>query len=159
MIGQALAPRSGLGAWLSRPGIAGVGLVAPAILLLVIVLLIPIGRFLFLSVSNPEVPELLPATVAELSSWDGRGLPANSVFEALRQDLGRLAGTSEAGRLARRLNFEMPGARTLILRTATRLRAETTEPRSELVALDARWGDPQIWSLLKRESKDRKSVV
>ena len=143
---------AGIASSFRRPGIAGVALVAPAILLLVIVLVVPIARFLALSVSNPEVPSILPATVAALAGWDGRDLPPHEAFGALAADLRRAAGNSEIGTLARRLNFEMPGARTLILRTATRLQPDAADIRSELIQLDPRWGERQIWAVLKRES-------
>jgi putative spermidine/putrescine transport system permease protein len=46
----------------------------------------------------------------------------------------------------------MPGARTLILRTASRLGPEPADARAELLALDRRWGESSVWSVLKRES-------
>jgi putative spermidine/putrescine transport system permease protein len=139
--------------WLARPGVSGLVLVTPAVLLLVVVLIIPIIRFLSLSVANPEIPGLLPRTVAALEAWGGRNLPPDSAYSALWEDLAALGGSGEAGTLARRLNFEMPGARTLILSTASRLGPEPADPRAELITLDRRWGESTVWSVLKRESR------
>lgn len=138
--------------WRRHPSLAGLLLVAPAVLLLVVVLIVPIVRFLSLSLANPEIPDLLPRTVSSLESWDGQGLPPDAAYAALRQDLELLKDGAEAGTLARRLNFELPGARTLLLRTASRLGPSTPDARAALVALDRRWGEAAIWSVLKRES-------
>lgn len=134
------------------PGAWGLVLVAPAIALLVVALIVPIVGFLSRSIANPEVPDVLPRTVVALASWDGRGLPPEDAFAALRADLAEAARTDQAGILARRLNFELTGARTLVFRTASRLAEPRPEARAELVAIDRRWGEPEIWAILKRES-------
>ncbi len=138
--------------WASHLAASGLVLVAPAVLLLVIVLVVPIIRFLSLSVANPEIPDALSRTVAALRSWDGQGLPPDRAYAALAQDMAALPGGEKAGALARRLNFEMPGARTLILKTAARLKRGPVDPRAQLIRLDRRWGEPAVWAILQQES-------
>jgi putative spermidine/putrescine transport system permease protein len=110
-------------------------------------------RFLSLSVANPEIPDALPRTVAALRSWDGQALPPDRAYAALAQDMIASQGGEKMGALARRFNFEMPGARTLILKTAARLKPGAVDPRAELIQLDHRWGEPAVWSILRQESE------
>jgi putative spermidine/putrescine transport system permease protein len=62
--------------------------------------------------------------------------------------LGALADRSDAGALARRLNTDVAGARSLIMGTyrALPLEAGTAEGvRDRLLELDPRWGEPKYW--------------
>ncbi|QYU66989.1 ABC transporter permease [Leptolyngbya sp. 15MV] len=54
------------------------------------------------------------------------------------------------GDLAARLNFEQPGLRALLLRTARAADRLAVPYAQSLPALDARWGEPDTWRLLRR---------
>src|SRR5471032_3459051 len=62
-------------------------LIAPLVLFLLLVFLVPIAALLFKSVNNPEVVGGLPLTVTQVSQWDGKELPSESVYAALSRDL------------------------------------------------------------------------
>ena len=47
-------------------------LIAPLVLFLLLVFLVPIVALLFKSVGNPEVVGALPRTVAAVAQWDGK---------------------------------------------------------------------------------------
>ncbi len=146
--------RSLLG-WAGGGTAGALGLTLPAILLILVGLVAPIGLFLVRSVANPEIATGLPRTVAVLGDWDGTGMPPEAAFSALGEDLRVAAGSGRLGEIARRLNFVSPGYRTLVMRTGTRLAAGGTgaaaSPR-DLVALDARWGEPVTWARIRQES-------
>ncbi len=68
-------------------------LIAPLVLFLLLVFLVPIVALLFKSVGNPEVVGGLPRTVVAVTAWDGRGLPGEPVYQALSEDLGEARKT------------------------------------------------------------------
>jgi putative spermidine/putrescine transport system permease protein len=59
------------------------------------------------------------------------------------------------GRIAKRLNQEMPGVMGVINKTSFRSSKVTTPPASwkdELIKIDPKWGQMPIWNLLKRQT-------
>jgi putative spermidine/putrescine transport system permease protein len=131
-----------------RRRLAGLVLTLPLCAFLLFTLLVPIGALLLRAVQNPEVAQALPRTSQALGGWDRKDVPAARVFAALAGDLGALGDRSEAGALARRLNTEVPGARSLIMGTYRALPFEAGTPesvRDRMLALDARWGEPKYW--------------
>src|SRR5258706_13245194 len=128
------------------------GLMAPALAFLVIFFVLPIGNFLLRGIANPEIPGALPRTIAALADWDGTATPDEAVVAALVADLAPLDGTPELTALARRLNYQVPGYRSLVLRTAHWAAERRAPPlKPALLALDARWDDREIWSTIRRE--------
>jgi putative spermidine/putrescine transport system permease protein len=88
---------------------------------------------------------------AALARWDGRGLPPEAAYAAL---IGDVRAAREAGTLASaatRLNYDVPGFRTLMFATARALPAAgTPDARAALVAIDPRWGERETWAALRR---------
>jgi putative spermidine/putrescine transport system permease protein len=120
-------------------------LVAPLVLFLAITLVLPVILMLLESVRDTEVRTVLPRTIEALEAWErSRPIP-DAAYEALVQDL-QASSFAERGRAANRLNAEMPGGRTLFLSGLRELElAPSADPRSVLLADDARWGEPGIW--------------
>lgn len=124
-------------------------LVAPLALFLLAVFVLPIGMLLQRAVASPEVHDGLPATVRQLAQWDRQALPGEAAFAALAADLAAAQAGPGVGPLARRLNNEIGGYRSLITRTARALPlAGPAQPA--LIALDARWGDVAYWRAIAR---------
>jgi len=129
-------------------------LIAPLVIFLLLVFLVPIAALLYKSVGNPEVVEGLPRTVVAVDSWDGKGLPAEPVYKALSEDLAEARKNQVLGDLSKRLNMESAGYRSLLMKTARALPFKT-EPESykdALEGLDERWGDPAYWQAIKRNT-------
>ncbi len=124
-------------------------LTLPLLLFLLLTFLVPIATLLKRAVENPEVANALPRTVVALQGWKREGAPEDDAFAAIVKDLGALPDSSDAGALARRLNSEAPGARSLVMNTFKALPLEgTTTPatvKGALLALDERWGDTKYW--------------
>jgi putative spermidine/putrescine transport system permease protein len=130
-----------------------VALIAPLFLFLLITFVIPIGSMMGLSVENPEVASVLPRTADAIVDWDGIGIPDEDVLAAFMADLsdGREART--LGRAAKRLNYEISGFRSLLLKTARKLPAAPIESRAAaLIDIDERWAEPIYWAAIKRAS-------
>jgi putative spermidine/putrescine transport system permease protein len=128
------------------------GLIAPSLGLVLAGYLVPIGAFLARSVWNPEIPQALPRTLARLREWDGRGLPDEAAYAALAADLRAADDPTTLAILGRRLNYNIAGFRTLVLRTAARLPpADAPSSKDALIALDGRWGEAEYWTTIRNE--------
>jgi putative spermidine/putrescine transport system permease protein len=124
-------------------------LIAPLALFLLLVFIVPIAILLQRAAASPEVHNALPATLQALADWDRSSLPKASAYAALAQDLGAAKAADGVGNLARRLNNEISGYRSLIAKTARALPLEG-EPQAALQALDARWGELAYWQAIAK---------
>ena len=138
-----------------RARLRAAGLVLPLFLFLLVTFIAPIGDMLFRSVENSVVGEVLHRTVAALESWreDSGELPPETAFAALVADFkeGREART--IGRVGVRLNYEKGGMSSLFRKTARKAKQIDAAPyREALLRVDERWGEVDVWRLIKRES-------
>ena len=126
-------------------------------------LVIPVSSMLYSSVKEPIIGEVLPTLAAEIQHWRGNGLPPHSVVRALVSDLVFAESQRQVGRVAIRLNSEIPGYRSLMLNTGDRVSAlaraigesallDDERLLSKLSALDSRWGEPAYWIRLRQAS-------
>lgn len=135
-------------------------LVAPLALFVLLIFVVPIGALLTRAVQNPEIATALPKTVAALSGWDRKAPPADAAYAALAADMTRVADSEAMGALARRLNTEIPGYRSLVAKTARAMPLKgddgqalsPAQQRAKLVELDARWGDATYRQAIAKNS-------
>ncbi|MDF2075257.1 ABC transporter permease [Ectopseudomonas mendocina] len=129
-------------------------LILPLLLFLLLTFLLPIGALLLRSVDNPEVVGSLPRTVEAISAWDGRGLPDESVYQAIASDIVEARRNQSLGDLSKRLNMELAGFRSLVSSTARKLplREEPASYQEAFLDLDERWGDPAYWQVIRRNA-------
>jgi putative spermidine/putrescine transport system permease protein len=131
-------------------------LTLPLFLFLLFTLLVPIGALLLRAVQNPEVVQALPRTTDALAGWDGRTPPAAAAYAALAQDLSSLPEGADAGALARRLNTEASGARSLVMGSYRKLPlpagTSAEQAREKLLEIDARWGELKYWQAIANNS-------
>lgn len=134
--------------------LVALALAAPLFLFLLVTFLVPIGTLLIRAVDNPEVARALPRTVSALDRWDRTSSPPDEAFAAFAADLSALDQQSAAGALARRLNAEASGARSLVMSTwrALPLPAglDATAMRARLIEIDPRWGEPWVWQAIAK---------
>ncbi|PLX71560.1 MAG: polyamine ABC transporter substrate-binding protein [Azoarcus sp.] len=126
-------------------------LILPLAVFLLVAFVWPIASLLTRSVDNPEVHENLPLTLRELKAWDGKDLPSAAAFSALAEELESAKGSPAIAEIAKRLNREETGYRSLIMKTARKLPlpAEASS-QSALIDIDARWGEAEIWQAIRR---------
>lgn len=133
-------------------------LIAPLAIFLLLIFVVPIGALLTRAVQNPEIATALPNTVAALSGWDRKAVPGDAAYTALAADMAKVADSEAMGALARRLNTEIPGYRSLVAKTARAMplagdNGQALAPaqvREKLVALDERWGDVAYWQAIAK---------
>jgi putative spermidine/putrescine transport system permease protein len=133
-----------------------VALTLPLLVFLLLTFLVPIGALLQRAVENPEVADVLVRTGQALAKWDRKSEPPAPAFAALAQDLGALPESTQAGTLARRLNSEVAGARSLVMGTYRALPiGDSLSPeqvREKLLAIDPRWSEVQYWQAIAKNS-------
>ncbi|MCB2093004.1 MAG: ABC transporter permease [Rhodobacteraceae bacterium] len=125
-----------------RATLVGLALIAPLALVIVLFLILPLVRFVSLSVDNRETAQWLSHTAAALSDWHGEGLPADDAYAAIARDIRE--NSDSTSKLAARLNFFEGGMISLMRHTAAQL--DTIPPtRAGFVAFHKDWGDPETW--------------
>ncbi|MFF7709867.1 ABC transporter permease subunit [Pseudomonas sp. NPDC007930] len=131
-------------------------LIAPLVVFLLLVFLVPIAALLYRSVSNPEVVNAMPRTVVAVKAWDGKGLPGEAAYQGLAEDLAQARQDQQLGDLSKRLNMESAGYRSLLMKTARALPFSDVPAsyKDALEALDERWGDPAYWQVIRRNTSD-----
>ncbi|TSE24638.1 Putrescine transport system permease protein PotH [Tepidimonas sediminis] len=131
-------------------------LTAPLLLFLLVFFLVPLAAMLLRGVENPEVADALPATARALQLWDGHHAPPDAAYAAIVADLYAIEETAQAGALARRLNSEAPGARSLIMGTYRAIRTDPPPPekaRAALLELDVRWAELDYWRAIAKNTQ------
>jgi len=139
-----------------RKRVRAMALTLPLLVFLALTFLVPLGALLVRAVENPEVADTLTRTGQALSGWDHKTQPPDAAYQALLADLQAIPETAQAGVLARRLNSEVSGARSLIMSTyRAKLDPQGMSPeqaRQRLLELDARWGEAPYWQAIAKNS-------
>lgn len=138
-----------------RGRLRAISLVAPLLLFLLLFFLIPIGRMLWLSVDNSELPTSMPHFAAAIQDWDPEteALPDEAILALFAEELRAASAARELAGVARRLNTEVPGFRTTIMGTARRLPTDPEGTWAETLAeIDSAWVESETWVLLQRAS-------
>ncbi len=152
--GDALALRRALSRADARRKWRAFALTVPLLVFLLLTLLVPIAALLQRAIENPEVAAALPRTGQSLKDWNAQTPPGPASYAALVEDLGHLSDSSDAGALARRLNSEVPGARSLVMSTyrALPITGSAEEIQARLLQLDPRWAEPLFWQAIAKNS-------
>jgi putative spermidine/putrescine transport system permease protein len=137
-------------------------LIAPLAIFLLLIFVVPIAALLTRAVQNPEVATALPKTVVQLHGWDRKSEPPVAAYVALTTDLAAAQDGEVMGSLARRLNVEIPGFRSLVAKTARALpfaddaghplALTPDQVRGKLIDLDPRWGETRYWRAIAKNS-------
>jgi putative spermidine/putrescine transport system permease protein len=124
-------------------------LVAPLMLFLLSVLVLPIGLLLTRSVDNSDVLRALPTTAAALATWSGRDAPGEPLFAALAADL-KASAREDVAEVAKRLNNYESGIRSSLLKTARTIRNAEAPFEARFIEIDPRWATPERWLVFKQ---------
>ncbi len=103
------------------------------------------------AIYDPDLERLVPRTAATLEAWNGREVPDESAFAAMAADLKIARANQTAGTIGKRLNYEVPGARSGVAATARVLDRQPDGPfRAVMIGADPMWGDRATWAAIKR---------
>ncbi|MBA0183514.1 ABC transporter permease [Pectobacterium versatile] len=129
-------------------------LIAPLFLFIVVSFLFPITSILGKSVSNPELRDNMPQTIAAMRLWSGNDVPDEAVFRALVGDLRDARSSGKLSTITKRLGYEGSEYRTLITRTLRKLSAEgSSDIRDQLIREQPMWGELATWQTFDRAAR------
>jgi putative spermidine/putrescine transport system permease protein len=134
-----------------REQLRAAALVLPLFLFLAACFVVPIGAMLSRGVIDTDIARILPAVTAALKNWDGRDLPPEPAYAALIADIRAAREAGNLASAATRLNYDVPGFRTLFFGTGRQLPPEVTgSARDVLVGIDPKWGERETWAAIRR---------
>ena len=128
-------------------------LVLPLLLFILLTFVVPIGQMLQRSIKNDGFSANMP----QLSAWfnaQPRGTaPDDAAWAALAADLTAAAEARTVGIVGTRVNYDMPGTRSLFTSAGRKAKGGIEPPyRDAILAMDAKWGDPKLWSVMREAS-------
>ncbi len=128
-----------------------VALVLPLFLFILLTFAVPIGALMVRAVDNPEIAANLPRALTALETWDGQGLPDETIYAALVADLQEAQANKTIGLIGKRLNYEVAGARSKVVTTGRAVAKLETGPYKEaLIGINPMWGDHDLWIVIQR---------
>jgi putative spermidine/putrescine transport system permease protein len=129
---------------LRRSKIRALLLVAPPLLFLIFLFVIPIGNMLTRSIDDKLINNVLPETFEAFEAWDKESEPSEAMFEAFYNDL-KNAERTDIGKASVRMNYALPGWRSLVKRTARKIKKMEPPYKEAFVKADDRWLDNSFW--------------
>ena len=127
------------------------GLTLPLLGFLLVFFVVPILGMLQLAVANDELRRAMPGAAAALTAWDGEGIPGDDVARSVAADLKAAYDERTLAGVAKRLNNEVPGYRSMLMGTGRKLPdAPPADALAALAGIDDAWEDPALWRLLRR---------
>jgi putative spermidine/putrescine transport system permease protein len=126
----------------------------PLFLFLALTFVLPIATLLLKSVYDPELANTMPQTRAAIAAWDGRDLPSEDVFAAFAADMRTANEQKTTGFIGKRLNYEIGGIRSIVIKTGRELGKLQSGPwKDAILHLNPIWGKRDTWVIMKRAVK------
>jgi putative spermidine/putrescine transport system permease protein len=137
-----------------RRRLRAITLVMPLLLFLIVTFVVPIGSLLLKSFYDPELADLLPQTRDAVKAWNGQDLPPEDVFAAFAEDLTAAHKTRNIGLIGKRLNYEIGGIRSIVIKTGRELgKIEAGPWKDALTKINKIWGKRETWITIKRAAE------
>ncbi|MEG9861305.1 MAG: ABC transporter permease [Parvularculales bacterium] len=128
-------------------------LTVPLLIFVLVGFIVPITLIMTRSVHNATFPDHFPRTTEALRTWSPPALPNEAAWRALGEDLWKSGQEKTTGKVATRLNYELPGARSLFTSAARKAKQMGSAPtRETIISWDERWADPTTWIAMKKTS-------
>lgn len=128
-------------------------LISPLLAFVIICFIIPIGAVLFSSIQNTEIRNALPQTTSALEKWDGKYLPDESLYATLTHELILAKESGQIVKVAKRMSYEAPQFRRLIIATPRQVAGENGGVKDILISRLPDWGQLSTWQALRRASQ------
>ncbi len=124
-------------------------LVLPLLAFVLLTFIIPIGQLLWQSVYNDKFSANMPNLVQWFSENPETGVPGEEGFAALVEDLRLLKKNKTAGIVGTRINYDLPGSRSLFTSAARKARKLEPPYKEAMLKINKRWGDPLLWRVMR----------
>lgn len=128
-------------------------LVLPILLFLLVVFIIPIGYFLFQGIYDKTFSSIMPQTTEILSEWDTTSEPTEEMFAALAADMVVARENKTIGKVATRVNRDLPGTRSLFTSTARKVSKLEAPFKESIPDVKDKWNDIEVWQAMKTASR------
>lgn len=128
------------------------GLTVPLLAFVLVTFVYPIVLMAYRSIDDPVAVRAIPETLQALQDWTPPQPPGEAVCEIFAKELIASRDSGDLGRLATRLNYDVPGSRSSVTRAARTLRRDRGDGGTctqALLSADEAWGQPEIWAGLK----------
>lgn len=128
-------------------------LVTPLLLFVLLTFVLPIGQMLQRSAKNDGFSANMPQISAWFDQAPKGAAPNEAAWAALAADIETAAKERTIGVVGTRINYDMPGTRSLFTSAGRSLRNGAEPPfRDAFVELDAKWDSPELWSAMRQAS-------
>ncbi|WP_347916913.1 ABC transporter permease [Paracoccus marcusii] len=128
-------------------------LVLPLLAFILITFVVPIGQMLARSFHNDGFSANMPQVSAWFALTEPGTAPDDAAWTALAQDLIASADARSIGVVGTRINYDMPGTRSLFTATGRQVRRGLEPPYQQaLLEINEDWGDPRLWSVMRSAS-------
>ena len=121
---------------LFRSRLRATGLVLPLLAFVMASFVIPILALMWQGVYNDTFARYTPNLTQELQKWDGVSRPSEEMFVALVADIKIARKDKTIGRIATRVNQELPGTRSLFTSTARKVKRATPPYAESMVKIN-----------------------
>jgi len=128
-------------------------LVLPLLLFILLTFVVPIGQMLQRSVKNDGFSANMPQMTAWFQANPRGTEPDEAAWGALASDLEAAAKERTIGIVGTRVNYDLPGTRSLFTSAGRKVR-DGLEPRyrEAMLDIDKDWGNPRLWSVMREAS-------
>ncbi|MDO9526238.1 MAG: ABC transporter permease [Gemmobacter sp.] len=127
-------------------------LVLPLLAFVLITFVLPIGQMLFRSVHHDGFSSNMPALSAWFSENPRGTVPGEPAFAALAADLDQARINKSAGEIGTRINYDLPGTRSLFTSTARNADRLVAPYKDSMLAVNAQWDDARLWETMRGAS-------
>ena len=127
-------------------------LVAPLLAFILITFVSPILQVLQQSIYNPRFSANMPGISAWFASHPVGTVPDEEAYSILVTDLKTAADAKTVAVAGERVNYAMPGTRSLFTKAGRDAKNLTPPFMDSLPALDAQWGTPELWGAMRQVS-------
>ena len=138
---------------LFRSRLRATGLVLPLFAFVMASFVIPILALMWQGVYNDTFARFTPNLSEELQKWDGVSQPSEEMFVALVADIKTARKDKTIGRIATRVNQELPGTRSLFTSTARKVKKAAPPYAESMVKINKKWGQLDVWQAMKLTSQ------
>ncbi len=127
-------------------------LVVPLLAFILVSFVFPIAQMLYRSVYNPAFSGNMPQLVQWFESNPQGSEIDETAYAALVDDLKQAKIDKTAGIIGTRVNYDLPGSRSLFTKTARK--AKKLEPpfKAAVLEVDKKWDNPRLWQVMRTAS-------
>lgn len=152
-----VAPSKQVTRQVARGRRAALWLVMPLLTFMLVGFFLPVAMIFFYSVDNPEISTAFPTLRQNMAGWrEGDAAPGEPAFMAIATEIVPAMQDGRLQKAAKRINYEVDGGRTLLMKTAKALSdqpfVQGQNATERLQAIDRKWADPVVWSVLYRNT-------